>query len=164
MTIHLKCPSSGAQANSLKSDKCPHYNKVLLPPTWPVCNYGLYRTAQGQWSTALLNINHVDFCYKIWGYWVLIRVLTHTVYLPAQQNYDQPNRDFSFLLVTWGFLSPCRLSCGWGFPPPRLFFTSPRSISVQAVRSLSTPMNACHNGYKNLLHLFLYVRESFLLL
>lgn len=101
-------------------------SEVLLPPPWPVCNDGLCRAAEGQGSIALLNINHADFSHKIWGHWILIHVLTHTVYLSAQQNYHQPSSDFSFIMVTLWSLQGDREPTAGDFPCPMIFHITPQ--------------------------------------
>jgi len=101
-------------------------SEVLLPPPWPVCNDGLCRAAEGQGSIALLNINHADFSHKIWGHWILIHVLTHTVYLSAQQNYHQPSSDFSFIMITLWRLQGDREPTAGDFPCPMIFHITPQ--------------------------------------
>lgn len=101
-------------------------SEVLLPPPWPVCNDGLCRAAEGQGSIALLNINHADFSHKIWGHWILIHVLTHTVYLSAQQNYHQPSSDFSFIMITLWSLQGDREPTAGDFPCPMIFHITPQ--------------------------------------
>lgn len=103
-------------------------SEVLLPPPWPVCNDGLCRAVQGQGSIALLNINHADFSHKIWGYWILIHVLIHTVYLPAQQNHHQPSSDFSFIMVTLWSLQGDREPMAGDFPCPMIFHITLQSF------------------------------------
>lgn len=70
---------------SLKVINALNYNNVPLPPPRPVGNDGLYRTARGQWPTALLNINHVDSVIKYEANESWSTCLC-TAYLPAQQN------------------------------------------------------------------------------
>jgi len=146
-------------------------SEVLLPPPWPVCNDGLCRAAEGQGSIALLNINHADFSHKIWGHWILIHVLTHTVYLSAQQNYHQPSSDFSFIMITLWRLQGDREPTAGDFPCPMIFHITPQCfkhmIKVHPKKSqsrlyVSTPTNACCNRYQNaFLFSFLFLCQGF---
>lgn len=152
-------------------------SEVLLPPPWPVCNDGLCRAAEGQGSIALLNINHADFSHKIWGHWILIHVLTHTVYLSAQQNYHQPSSDFSFIMVTLWSLQGDREPTAGDFPCPMIFHITPQCfkhmIKVHPKKSQSRlyvsypllQMLAVTDIKMSFFFLFFfYVRDSLLLL